>query len=157
MAKPKLDKKLIQFARSNPAHRVAKLFNDHILGVDFGIPGGDKTVEETISISERENGYNFHEVYLDEATQINEEKLKFLMRTTRNKIEFENGSFISFHSADDKNSGRGLRPFVPHPCQEEEFALSKLFQEIGKEDAKKVNFKNYDEIFMTAFKNKRSE
>jgi len=86
---------------------MAKSKFDNILDAAFGISGG----------------YNFHEAYLDEATQINEEKLKFLDRTSRSKIEFENGSSISFHSADDKNAGRGLRPFVPHPCQEEEFAL----------------------------------
>ncbi|SDS11374.1 hypothetical protein SAMN04487764_1486 [Gillisia sp. Hel1_33_143] len=120
---------------------MAKSKFDNILDAALGISGG----------------YNFHEAYLDEAMQINEEKLRFLERTSRSKIEFENGGFISSHSADDKNAGRGLRPFVPHPCQDEEFALSKLFQKIGREDAKKVDFKIYDEIFMRTLKNKRSE
>lgn len=61
-------------------------------------------------------------------------------------IVFKNGSSIKLPVLDPKEGGRGLRPFVPHPCQEEEFAIRDLLNDKMDKEYRKDRLNGvYDE------------
>ena len=72
-----------------------------------------------------------HFIVMDEVSDINEDVLRKLEMRTASNIKFNNGSSIKFHSVDIKDAGRGSSPFVPHPCQEDEFAFQKAAEQFS--------------------------
>ena len=92
MGKVNKKNRFIIGALSNGAEKTAaKVFMEHVMGVDLAMPGGD------ISCT----------------------------------FEFKNGSSIKFKAIDAANIGRGSSPFVPHICQEDEFAFHKAAEKFN--------------------------
>jgi len=105
--------------KSKSKKQSAKVFMEHILGVDFGVSGGDKTATlEYIP---------YHNSLIDPFFLERERKLE--VPKINGKIKFYNGSSIKFHSVDPSEAGRGIRPFEYIGEMNDEFEIEvKHFQ-----------------------------